>query len=797
MFGRTLKANPSTRALLLILALALFNFVASHSSAQQADNEAKLPIVGSPINDPKNGQPDGSNSLVGAEVGEVSWVRWSRTTPVTPGAVEYCQVSTNANYARLSLNVNGPFSASLISNVPYYSDGSGQYGLGSTPLIYIYGVAPINSLAVTLTCPVTFNTTYYLNILPATGPTPTPTPTQTPEDPHVYIRIGGATAIGVEEMLPARVEVSGGRPNYTGFIRALVSTANVNGTYIPHYFGLIVPGTASLQSNVLIPISLDSTGRGSSDQFYVKGIKASANKQPIYARYSDGPIERSDTEYIDIVNVQSVTVTRDTGQVPFDTNPNTGGGLRIYPEKKTPTDTSFGRNKFTVRAKLSKPLAGVKIDFKIVDPDDPTQEFVVEGDPTRLTDIDPNLDGDNDNRDPSALYPMGLNGLTNSLGEAQMFVQMSSKPGDNIRVIAHARPNPLSGSSSYFGGVYTNANDAYFQGAVIGETAGPTVAGATTPMITTWRSLHIERDSLGVVSGNVTTRTVTSIRTNTNGTSDLTISGGHLEDRRFEGGRVAYVVLPTPLSFNIKTNTTNTITVKGTTVPSSIIGRTVTIYDDDDADRDDETLTGDNGQDVPMPDNGLLQESDEGPDNMFAIAFIKPKYDLGAGSYDNDLPFFLNTPKAVATRDYPTDEEAMSMMEFDNVSLRKDKEFWTIYLFGAYQGAVNQDSDPKYDADSNGLESYIGYANPKVGALCLIEEMSDEANHGVWDPTDPGFDPRYDERYVPLHEVGHLLRLSHDDGGFMQLGNPINRYYFTGVSINKMRSIDVPWMADH
>lgn len=797
MFGRILQAKPSTRALLLVLALALFNFVASQSSAQQADNEAKLPIVGAPINDPKNGQPEGSNSLVGAEVGEVSWVRWSRTTPAAPGAVEYCQVSTNANYARLSLNVTGPFSSSLISNVPYSSDGSGQYGLGSTPLIYIYGVAPINSLAVTITCPVTTNTTYYLDILPATGPTPTPTPTQTPEEPHVYIRIGGATAIGVEEMLPAHVEVTDGRPNYTGFIRASVSTTNVNGTYIPHYFGLMVPGTAGLQSNVLIPISLDSTGRGSSDQFYVKGIKASANKQSIFARYSDGPIEKYDSEHIDIVNVQSVTVTRDAGQVPFDTNPNTGGGLRIYPEKKTPTDTSFGRNKFTVRAKLSKPLAGVKVDFKIVDPDDPTQEFVVEGDPTRLTDIDPNLDADNDNRDPSALYPMGLNGITNSLGEAQMFVQMSTKPGDNIRVIAHARPNPLSGSSSYFGGVYTNANDAYFQGAMIGETAGPTVAGATTPMITTWRSLHIERDSLGVVSGNVTSRTVTAIRTNTNGTTDLTISGAYLEDRRFEEGRVAYIVLPAPLSFTIKTNTRNTITVKGTTVPSSIIGRTVTIYDDDDADRDDEILMGDNGQDVPMPDNGFMGTADQLPDNALAIAFIMPKFDLAASSYDDDLPFFLNAPHAFPTREFPTDEETLTMMKFDNVALRKDKEFWTVYLFGAYQSAVNQDEDPKYEAHSNGFQGYAGYANPKVGALCFIENTSDIAGHGLWETTDPGFDPRYDERYVPLHEVGHLLRLSHDDGGFMQLGNPINRYYFTGVSIDKMRSIDVPWMADH
>lgn len=775
--------------------LVVFNLVASYSSAQETDNEPKLPIVGAPIIDPKNGQPDASNSLIGVEVGEVSWVRWSRSTPVTLGAVEYCQVSTNANYARLSITAGGPFTASLISNVPYSSDGSGQYGLGSTPLIYIYGVAPINSLAVTLTCPVTVNTTYYLDILPATGPTPTPT--QTPEEPHVYIRIGGATAIGVEETLPARVEVTNGRPNYTGSIRAFVSTTNVNGTYIPHYFGLLVPGTASLQSNVLVPISLDSTGRGSSDQFYVKGLRASSNKQPIFARYSDGPIEKSDTEYIDIVNVQSVTVTRDAGQVPFDTNPNTGGGLRIYPEKKTPTDTSFGRNKFTVRAKLSKPLAGVKVDFKIVDPDDPTQEFVVEGDPTRLTDIDPNLDGDNDNRDPSALYPMGLSGITNSLGETQMLVQMSTKPGDNIRVIAHARPNPLSGSSSYFGGVYTHANDAYFQGVMIGETAGPTVAGATTPMITTWRSLHIERDSLGVVSGNITTRTVTAIRSNTNGTSDLTISGGSLEDKRFEDGRVAYIVLPTPISFDIKTNTKTSITVKGTTVPGSIIGRTITIYDDDDADRDDEILVGDNGQDVPMPDNGFMQIAEGVPENMLAIAFITPRFDLAASSYNDDLPFFLNAPKAIATREFPTDEETLTMMKFDNVSLRKDHEFWTVYLFGAYQSAINQDDDPKYEASSNGFQGYIGYANPKVGALCFIENISDMAGHGMWETTDPGFDPRYDERYVPLHEVGHLLRLSHDDGGFMQLGNPINRYYFTGVSINKMRSIDVPWMADH
>lgn len=142
--------------------------------------------------------------------------------------------------------------------------------------------------------------------------------------------------------------------------------------------------------------------------------------------------------------------------------------------------------------------AGQTIYFKSFDLDDPS---------TDAAPVDSNGSAGNDNRGGAGtaqqygiLSPVGGNGTTNSAsattdanGVASADLTVTMQPGDNFMVAA-------SHDSKYLGGLTVDR-------ITLKDSGGLVVGAATTkakasPMLTVWRRVHVEVDSMGVVTGN-------------------------------------------------------------------------------------------------------------------------------------------------------------------------------------------------------------------------------------------------------------------------------------------------------
>jgi len=200
----------------------------------------------------------------------------------------------------------------------------------------------------------------------------------------------------------------------------------------------------------------------------------------------------------------------------LDDNPNAGGGKRTFPDKNSPSDT-VNRKKVRVKV-LTSFGAGQTIYFKSFDLDDPS---------TDAAPVDSNGSAGNDNRGGSGtsqqfgiLSPVGGSGTTNSVsaatdanGLASADLMVTMQPGDNFMVAA-------SHDQKYLNGLTVN-------GILLQDSSGNLVGSGTpkaktSPMLTVWRRVHVEADSMDIVpttgpQQNYVTGKITSI----NGTSTM------------------------------------------------------------------------------------------------------------------------------------------------------------------------------------------------------------------------------------------------------------------------------------
>jgi hypothetical protein len=438
-------------------------------------------------------------------------------------------------------------------------------------------------------------------------------------------------------------------------------------------------------------------------------------------------------------------VTWEVINSPLTNNPNAGGGLRMYPDQR-----ASDPNMRTVRVRATTTLgAGQNVFFKAFDLDDPS---------TNLAPVDTNGATGLDNRGSPQTGSLAAASVpTDSNGVATVVFTTSMHPGDNFMVAA-------SKDSSYLNGVVVN-------GITLRDSANnplPTVKAKATVMLTVWRKIHLEIDSMGTVDFNIPFGDVASIQPDyvfcgqptqcpdftRHHVGLMTDFPGYLEDHidenRFDynQGRLvfdhneSYAVQDVyDFGGTVEISTPNQLTP---------IGSHFELIDDDDYNDNDSPNDGDMGEDVNELTEtfSLVQESDNPATNIFAPAYITPVRDGGGSNANNssNVPFALNVPEGNNWID--------AQINYGQNAVGSDS-FWVCYIQLAYQGDVTEDNDVDEEGATGGITLAFGLSDNTTSeldvprgadaSLIFLEVMSDHARENFSD---------WRQRTVP-HEMGH------------------------------------------
>lgn len=279
---------------------------------------------------------------------------------------------------------------------------------------------------------------------------------------------------------------------------------------------------------------------------YLIGIDASTDVDDVTLSLQLDCNETPATTTITVVDVVSTEWEQVTSELYENIGP--GSGVAIFPDRPSPTATSRNYDQVRVKATIQPALSGISIYFTSFDVDDPSSSEA----PVDAEGVDEYCGGaptDIDNRgapwgghleggtEPLCTGNSKASATTDANGTASRLFTVSKQPGDNYRVVA----NPLNN----FGAGY-HAVQAVNDGTI--STAGwypqsiPTQY--TTDMLTVWRHLWVERDTMSpsdieaeAVSANVVQNSIQPSEILAN-----QFSGSSFEyaDSVYEGGQIYF-----------------------------------------------------------------------------------------------------------------------------------------------------------------------------------------------------------------------------------------------------------------
>ncbi len=468
---------------------------------------------------------------------------------------------------------------------------------------------------------------------------------------------------------------------------------------------------------------------------------------------------------------------------------------RVFPDARSVGDAA--RDRVTILVELSvPPPEGVDVFLRAFDVDDPSPL-----DP----DVDPNDDGssgvyrnttipytaEEDNRGSVAGQKRGRIAGEDGSGVARLTFpagtrsrevefQVTKQPGDNFRVAATCdRDFALDLRNR-------DSNDG---ATIVDENSGG--APDQSPVLTVWRRVHVERDSMrgfsslnwwntpneNTVTGRVTAKRETGVECSRGlRISELTIDQ-RLEDfGQYIGGSI---FVEGPLGFlnlrvlsNTRGAAPNSVLVCG--FPAGDLPARFRLHDDD----DDSILP-------RVPDTGWMGDNDNPAGNLFAGAYIRPAYDGGGNSANDeqDIALDVNTLDAEAPGQIARGKDATGT-----------DDFWVSYVQSAFQGEVVADWDPGTPDPIHDPRVVLG-VTPVLGDASIVyqETVTDLARHPR--SVNNGATRETIEEATTVHEVGHQFGADHSDGAIMDagwpLGAPIPRF-FSDASLNRMRSVRRP-----
>lgn len=422
---------------------------------------------------------------------------------------------------------------------------------------------------------------------------------------------------------------------------------------------------------------------------------------------------------------------------------------RIFPDRKFPTD-EVNHKRVRVKAVVGKP--NVTVYFKNYDVDDPSNDSIID---------DNGIAGDDNHmgRTIGGVYPFFARGLlssasaqTNANGEAIVYFTVASNAGDNFRVAA-------------------STNEQYLNGVVVDGTALKDSAGVSlfaapeakqTELLTVWRKVHLEVDSMAQVAGNVANgrfETGTSIDVGQElrwinlceGNIGCLAEGQYRGAQGMIGGRLSIGFGYS--SLQVLDNTDTSVLVRSESGIVKIRGRaTFNLFDDDDYNSNDGLVfRGDDGEDVDSRYNytmgycennetlSSLCSTSDVERNPYAAAYIEPEYNWARqqpGMNDTDVPFRIEVYRN--RFDPYFNNERMVIDEKRDSGGMESNDFWIGYLLLGYQSSDNFDppeegatlgiappaGDPSTSA-VNSVNSWLEVPVGSIGAIIYLETMRD------------------------------------------------------------------------
>jgi hypothetical protein len=392
---------------------------------------------------------------------------------------------------------------------------------------------------------------------------------------------------------------------------------------------------------------------------------------------------------------------------------------------------------------------------------------------------------------------------------------VTKQPGDNFRVLASCDLEFLKDAVNLDKDHKLDIYNAPAKQAVSWQ----------SEVLTVWRRLHIERDSMAAVgNANTVTGTIKGADLNKPNPGQSTVFIDHTldDDDQYEGGtlKTAGGVYEVVLNSNISAFAHPILFAQGVRAQVVIIGTPADV-------KDQPFVLHDDDKDDLLPLTKIdrswlawMEETDNAdatrlPANIFATAYVRPTYDGGGdpSNDEEDVPVQLNVKGNV--------EAARSQIaNFQGSKTRRgslnSNDFWIATLQVSFQEDLQADFDPDLAAKlarggsaemgfiavtpffRTGLFGLFGPLKPFAGSLVFRESRRDIADIFSWPQDDV-------ERWSAVHEVGHQFGCLHPEGpysdpkeansvmeGGWSWSKADKNRRFSEACLNKIRSIPKP-----
>jgi hypothetical protein len=404
-----------------------------------------------------------------------------------------------------------------------------------------------------------------------------------------------------------------------------------------------------------------------------------------------------------IVPKLELTWTNKADNLPLDDHPQTNAatgqllGKRIFVGAKTPTEIN-PRNTVLIHIKTTPPLIGSNVWLRSFDVDDTTDDRRFDN--AGIVDSNGRLGEDNFSdylNTPKAGLFIGNDTSSfatnlNTNGEAFVEFRVGMQPGNNYRIAATVFPTTqLSGLQS------GTATDGYVSAYTDRIQGG--FNGALSPVLTVWRKLHLEIDSMTAppTSGpqaNFVSLRIAALKTNFPNAGQTAVyfraSGQPWPPNRYENGSVTIpgvatnqVIVGQGADYIWQWNNyLNYLIVPGN-IPANANGMEAQLRDDD-----DQGLLAAGLPDA-LPKTNSIPEILGKARPLFSTAYMDLA-DANVAGWNTrpTLPFRLNEPAL-----FPENSFGSSL--FNNVQDISDASlFWAHLVAFGYQPKASEDQDP-------------------------------------------------------------------------------------------------------